>query len=152
MLRDFAPKVTIYRFGKYQEGQPLEVQLKFDNQNVFEEKVHLLWNEEDDSSTSRPVALPASPFTLDPCDSLQQPPARSAFEDASDDAAFLYKKMESFAIIKIALDLEDVDIESAEASFSLLMRFNTFMYNTDQPLDLSVPVFINIGKVRRLNA
>ena len=33
LLRDIVPKITIYRFSKYQEGQPMEVQLKFLNLN-----------------------------------------------------------------------------------------------------------------------
>jgi hypothetical protein len=65
LLRDSAPKVTIYRFGKYQEGQPVEVQLKFDNMNDSESRVQLLWIEEEDNTSCRPVALPESPFTLE---------------------------------------------------------------------------------------
>lgn len=35
LLRDIVPKITIYRFNfaKYQEGQPVEIQIKFLNMN-----------------------------------------------------------------------------------------------------------------------
>ncbi len=33
LLRDIVPKITIYRYLAYQEGRPLEVQLKFLNLN-----------------------------------------------------------------------------------------------------------------------
>jgi hypothetical protein len=31
LLREIVPKITIYRFSKYVDGQPIEVQLKFLN-------------------------------------------------------------------------------------------------------------------------
>lgn len=77
LLRDSAPKVTIYRFGKYQEGQPVEVQLKFDNmsESTSQSKVQLLWLEEEDNTSCNPVALPNSAFTLESSDILTQPPS-----------------------------------------------------------------------------
>ena len=122
--------------------------------NDWEQKVQLLWlEEEDETSSTRAVALPQSPFTLDSCDAgslqAQAAPARTAFEDPADDGRFLYKKMESFAIVKIAVDLEEVDIDQTEVSFSLLMKINTLIYKKE-PLEIPVPVFINIGKVKRL--
>ena len=41
LLRDIIPRITIYRYSKYIEGQPIEFQIKFLNMNDSQAKVLL---------------------------------------------------------------------------------------------------------------
>jgi hypothetical protein len=49
------------------------------------------------------------------------------------------------------VDLSDIDIDQTEVSFGFVMKFNSLMFKQEN-LELSVPMFINIGKVKRAPA
>ena len=60
LLRTIVPKLTIYRFERYQEGKPVMVQIKFLNNNDSPAKVILnqMENDDDLAKITSQVELP----------------------------------------------------------------------------------------------
>ena len=79
LLRDIVPKITIYRFNlaKYQDGQPIEVQAKFLNQNdsdatiqLFPLSKEILGDEDSMKKVNSAPNLPKDQFILESSDIL----------------------------------------------------------------------------------
>jgi hypothetical protein len=71
-----------------------------------------------------------------------------------EDNVFLYKKVENFVILKLPIMIKsghNYNPEKEEMCFGFIMKTNS-LRSKKEPFEMSVPMFINIGKYRRPSA
>jgi len=123
LLRDIVPKITIYRYSQYNEGRPLEVQLKFLNINDSVSKITLSYLPislltEEDAMTKKINAqceFPKDQCQIESSDILNDftnPQSQAqhlpkAFLLGEDEKQFLYKKVENFVIMRFQLYIKE---------------------------------------------
>lgn len=67
----------------------------------------------------------------------------------ADDEKFLYKKVENFAVLKIPVSVKPTtNLDNQDIFFGFIMKTNSLRAKKE-PFQMSVPMFINIGRLRR---
>ena len=72
---------------------------------------------------------------------------KEAFFMKEDDIQFFHKKQENFVVIKLQLEV-DFNVDTTEPIIGFLMKISTLRAKKE-PFELTVPVFINLGKLKR---
>lgn len=97
--------------------------------------------------------LPKEEFELESSDVIIN--AQQTFTKAfllSEDESFLYKKVENFAILKFAVTPRPgFNVDTTDVSFGFIMKTSSLRAKIE-PFEMSVPMFINIGRVKRPQA
>ncbi len=65
-----------------------------------------------------------------------------------DEKQFLHKKLENFVVLIFKIDV-DFNIDEKEAVLGFLMKVSTLRAKKE-PFEITVPVFINLGKLKRV--
>jgi hypothetical protein len=67
----------------------------------------------------------------------------------ADDEKYLYKKVENFVVLKLPVAVKSsTNLDTQDIQFGFIMKTNSLRAKRE-PFEMSVPMFINVGRLRR---